>query len=93
MNLSHDHLMSISYTHGDAHLRPLDNELTNLKRQIQANKQIISQNKYSVEVGIDDFRLGDVSRLVTIMLSNSRAVNPPIRETPDFGPNLPISRF
>lgn len=61
MNLSHDHLMSISYTHGDAHIKPLDNELTNLKRQIQSNKQIISQNKYSVEVGIDDFRLGDVS--------------------------------
>lgn len=61
MNLSHDHLMSISYTHGDAHIKPLDNEITNLKRQIQSNKQLISQNKYSVEVGIDDFRLGDVS--------------------------------
>ena len=63
MDLSHDHLMSISYTHGDAHIRPLDNEITNLKRQIQANKQIISQNKYQVEVGIDDFRLGDVSTI------------------------------
>jgi hypothetical protein len=53
--------MSISYTHGDAHIRPLDNEIANLKRQVQANKQIISQNKYQMEVGIDDFRLGDVS--------------------------------
>lgn len=66
MDLSHDHLMSISYTHGDAHLRPLENEITNLRRQIQANKQIISQNKYSVEIGIDDFRLGDVSSLIFI---------------------------
>ncbi|XP_031552843.1 REST corepressor 3-like isoform X2 [Actinia tenebrosa] len=61
MNLSHDSLMSISYTHGDAHIKPLDNEIDNLKRQIQANKQIISLNKYQMEVGIDDFRLGDLN--------------------------------
>ncbi|KAK3728403.1 hypothetical protein QZH41_017638 [Actinostola sp. cb2023] len=70
MDLSHDHLMSISYTHGDAHIRPLDNEITNLKRQIQANKQIISQNKYQVEVGIDDFRLGDFNNKNNARWSN-----------------------
>lgn len=68
MNLSHDSLMSISYTHGDAHIKPLDNDITNLKRQIQANKQIISLHKYQMEVGIDDFRLGDVSIIYIIVI-------------------------
>ena len=61
MVLSQDYLVSVSGTHGDSHVRPLEMEIVNLKRQIQANKQSISQHKYQLESGVETLRPGDVS--------------------------------
>ena len=61
MVLSQDYLASVSGTHGDSHVRPLEMEIVNLKRQIQANKQSISQHKYQLESGVETLRPGDVS--------------------------------
>ena len=63
MVLSQEYLVAVSGTHGDAHVRPQEMEIVNLKRQIQMNKQSISQNKYQLEHGIEVFRPGDVSQL------------------------------
>lgn len=59
MVLSQDYLVSVSGTHGDSHVRPMEMEIVNLKRQIQMNKQSISQNKYQLENGIEAMRPGD----------------------------------
>lgn len=61
MVLSQEYLVSVSGTHGDSHVRPLEMEIVNLKRQIQANKQSISQHKYQLENGVEAVRPGDVS--------------------------------
>ena len=63
MVLSQEYLVAVSGTHGDAHVRPQEMEIVNLKRQIQMNKQTISQNKYQLDNGIQVFRPGDVSGL------------------------------
>lgn len=65
MVLSQDYLSSVSGTHGDSHVRPLEMEIVNLKRQIQANKQSISQHKYQLENGVETLRPGDVSTVKT----------------------------
>ena len=65
MVLSQEYLVSVSGTHGDSHVRPLEMEIVNLKRQIQANKQSISQHKYQLENGIEVMRPGDVSAVNT----------------------------
>ena len=61
MVLSQEYLVAVSGTHGDAHVRPLEIEIVNLKRQIQMNKQSISQNKYQLDSGVEVFRPGEVS--------------------------------
>ena len=61
MVLSQDYLIAVSGTQGDSHVRPQEMEIVNLKRQIQMNKQSISQNKYQLDSGIEPFRQGDVS--------------------------------
>lgn len=66
MILSQDYLVAVSGTHGDSHVRPLELEIVNLKRQIQANKQSISQQKYQANDGIENFRPSDVSALIII---------------------------
>ena len=67
MILSQDYLVAVSGTHGDSHVRPLELEIVNLKRQIQANKQSISQQKYQANDGIENFRPSDVSALIIII--------------------------
>ncbi|KAK2552346.1 REST corepressor 3 [Acropora cervicornis] len=59
MVLSQDYLIAVSGTQGDSHVRPLEMEIVNLKRQVQMNKQSISQNKYQLDSGIEVFRQGD----------------------------------
>lgn len=59
MVLTQDYLVSVSGTHGDTHVRPLEVEIVNLKRQIQANKQSISQHKYQLDSGVETMRPGD----------------------------------
>lgn len=59
MVLSQDYLIAVSGTQGDSHVRPQEMEIVNLKRQIQMNKQSISQNKYQLDSGIEVFRQGD----------------------------------
>ncbi|EDO33362.1 predicted protein, partial [Nematostella vectensis] len=70
MSLSQDLLQSISLTHGDAHTRPLEMEFTNLKRQIQNNKQFISQHKGQLEIGIEDVRMDEVSNKINAKWTN-----------------------
>jgi len=65
MVLSQEYLDSVSGTHGDSHVRPLEMEIVNLKRQIQANKQSISQHKYQLDSGVETLRPGDVSAVKT----------------------------
>ena len=46
----------VSGLHSNAHLRPLDIDIISLKRQIQSNKQNISQDRFDLQVGINDVR-------------------------------------
>ena len=61
MVLSQEYLASVFGTHGDSHVRPLEMEIVNLKRQVQANKQSISQHKAQLDSGVETLRPGDVS--------------------------------
>ncbi|XP_032228775.2 REST corepressor 3 isoform X2 [Nematostella vectensis] len=70
MSLSQDLLQSISLTHGDAHTRPLEMEFTNLKRQIQNNKQFISQHKGQLEIGIEDVRMDELGNKINAKWTN-----------------------
>lgn len=63
MVLSQDYLTAVSGTHGDSHVRPLEMEIVNLKRQLQMNKQSIGQHKSQIENGIEAVRPGDVSKI------------------------------
>lgn len=45
---------------GEAILKALDSEVVSLKRQVQNNKQIISQLKHRIGNGIDEFRPPEV---------------------------------
>ena len=56
MNITQEYLLTVSGLHSSAHLRPLDMDIINLKRQIQSNKQNISQDRYDLQVGINDSR-------------------------------------
>ena len=63
MVLSQEYLTAVSGTHGDSHVRPLEMEIVNLKRQVQMNKQSIGQHKSQIENGIEAVRPGDVSKI------------------------------
>lgn len=54
---------------GENLLRSLDQEIVALKRQVQNNKQIVSQTKHKVSVQInDDLQIPEVSVLVTVLI-------------------------
>ena len=56
MVITQDALIAVSSVHNNAHVRPLEMEMVNLKRQIQSNKQNISQDRYELQAGIDNTR-------------------------------------
>ncbi|XP_065052135.1 REST corepressor 1-like isoform X2 [Rhopilema esculentum] len=56
MHLTGDLLNDISQVHGDSHVRPLEIELINLRRQVQASKQAIGQDKSATGEKMDKFR-------------------------------------
>ena len=63
MYLNHEDLMAIANGppgQGDAILKSLDSEVITLKRNVQNNKQIISQYKHKITDGIDAFRPNEV---------------------------------
>ena len=60
MHLTVDLLSETSEVHGDGHLRPLEIELINLKRQVQSSKQALSQDKVQLGEKLDRFRPPEV---------------------------------
>lgn len=62
MYINLDDLLSIAKKpgQGDAILKVLDEEVNNIKRQVQNNKQLISQLKLKTSSGIDSFRPTEV---------------------------------
>lgn len=46
----------------EAILKSLDSELVSLKRMVQNNKQMLSQQKHKICSGVDDYRPLEVSR-------------------------------
>ena len=56
MNITQEYLRTVSGLHSNAHLRPLDMDIINLKRQIQSNKQSISQDRFDLQAGINNVR-------------------------------------
>ncbi|CAM1297345.1 RCOR3 (predicted) [Pycnogonum litorale] len=59
MYLNYDDLMAIAtspISQGDSILKHMDIEVISLKRQVQNNKQIISQMKHKTSGGISDFK-------------------------------------
>ena len=56
MSITQESLLMVSGLHSNAHLRPLDIDIINLKRQIQSSKQNISQDRFDLQVGINDVR-------------------------------------
>lgn len=56
--------------HGEVLLKQLDTEVVGLKRQVQSNKQIISQLKHKVADGVDQLRLPEsVSTMCNVQCS------------------------
>ena len=60
MHLTVDLLSETSEVHGDGHLRPLEIELINLRRQVQASKQTLGQDKTLLGEKLDRFRPPEV---------------------------------
>lgn len=62
MYINIDDLLSIAKKpgQGDALLKVLDEEVNNIKRQVQNNKQLISQLKNKTSSGVDSFRPAEV---------------------------------
>lgn len=63
MYLNNEDLMAIANGpsgQGDAILKSLDSEVITLKRNVQNNKQMISQYKHKIADGIDAFRPNEV---------------------------------
>lgn len=60
MHLTGDLLNEIAEVSGDGHLRPLEIELINLRRQVQTTKQSISQDKSLVVEKLDRLRPPEV---------------------------------
>lgn len=56
MTITQESLLVVSGLHSNAHLRPLDMDIINLKRHIQSNKQSISQDRFDLQTGINDVR-------------------------------------
>ena len=63
MHLTGDLLNDISQVHGDSHVRPLEIELINLRRQVQASKQAIGQDKSATGEKMDKYRPPEVGHL------------------------------
>ena len=61
IKLTQDSLIDVSQTHGDNHVRQLEAELINLRRQIQTNKQNNSQEKQRSLGPVEKCRPPDVS--------------------------------
>lgn len=63
MYINIDDLLSIAKKpgQGDALLKVLDEEVNNIKRQVQNNKQLISQLKNKTASGVDSFRPAEVN--------------------------------
>ena len=59
--------MAVSNVHNNAHVRPLEMDIVNLKRQIQSHKQNISQDRYELHSGIDGFRSLEVKVLYVLV--------------------------
>ncbi|KAG1649634.1 REST corepressor 3 [Nymphon striatum] len=73
MYLNCDDLMSIAaspISQGDAILKQMDIDVVSLKRQVQNNKQIISQIRHKTSMGIDSIRPADVTPRTNARWSN-----------------------
>ena len=56
MSLGTEMLIDIAQTHGDSHLRPLEAELINLKRQIMTDKQILQEQSMTLSGKVEQLR-------------------------------------
>ena len=56
MSLNTEMLIEIAQTHGDSHVRPLEVELINLKRQIITDKQILQEQAIALSGKIEQLR-------------------------------------
>ncbi|XP_054152941.1 REST corepressor 1-like [Oppia nitens] len=73
MYLSNDDLIAIANGppgQGDAILKGLDSEVITLKRNVQNNKQIISQSKHKIGDGMEGFRLSENTARINSRWSN-----------------------
>ena len=61
MSLSTEMLVDIAQTHGDSHVRPLEAELINLKRQVMTDKQILQEQSMTLSGKIEQLRPLSVS--------------------------------
>lgn len=87
MVITQEALTVVSVVHNNAHVRPLEMDIVNLKRQIQSNKQNISQDRYELQTGIDGFRSLELNSKNNARWSNeelSLAVNSVRRYGKDF---------
>lgn len=61
MSLNAEMLIEIAQTHGDSHIRPLEVELINLKRQLMTDKQIIQDQSVLLNGKVEQFRPSQVN--------------------------------
>ena len=64
MHLNGDLLNDVAQVHGDGHVRPLEIDLINLRRQVQTTKQTISQEKQSLAESLERIRPPEVSAVL-----------------------------
>ena len=60
IQLNQDTLIEVAQAHGDSHIRPLEIDLINIKRQITTDLQIIQQQRATVTGRVDVYRPPDV---------------------------------
>lgn len=88
MYINIDDLLSIAKKpgQGDALLKVLDEEVNNIKRQVQNNKQLISQLKNKTASGVDSFRPAEVNHFsIPIASCENLSACPPNLRSRSFG--------
>ena len=68
MSLSTEMLIEVAQSHGDSHVRPLEVELINLKRQIMTDKQILQEQTVALSGKVEQLRPLSVSNFYTISM-------------------------
>ena len=64
MQLKQEALIEVAQAHGDSHIRPLEIELINLRRQILTDRQVIQEQDHALNGRVEKCRPPEVQSLL-----------------------------